>query len=457
MLTGLSGGSGKTFVTLGACRAWQREGQMVRPFKKGPDYIDAGWLAMAARASCTNIDPFFLDAHICRALFQERMLDGDIACIEGNRGLFDGYDLEGTYASSRLAMTLDCPVVVVIDATKMSRTIAAILQGIQQFEDGFQLAGVICNRTAGQRHRTALRQAIEHYTDIPILGMLPKIKNNPIPERHMGLTSMREQDGSDTILDDLADMVSQDVDLKALRDIALSAAPWQPTPPLAWPGDRGKSKPVVRIGYVRDAAFWFYYDENLEALRRAGAKLVPVSLLERAEWPELHGLYLGGGFPEEFAEQLAGNNTIRQRVRMLAEMGLPIYAECGGFMYLAKTLVVCGKAHPMAGVFPVRTELCERPVGLGYVDAEVVAESPFFPAGLRFRAHEFHYSKCLAEDGSILTLGLKLHKGTGMLANHDGLLYKNVMASYTHIHALGVPQWAPWFVAAAMDARRLAG
>ena len=458
MIAGLSGGAGKTVVSLGLCRAWKRAGLVVRPFKKGPDYIDAGWLGMAAGLPPTNLDPFFLTPAQLQALFQQRLQEGELAVVEGNRGLFDGHDAEGTCASSQLARTLDCPVVLVIDATKMTRTVAAIVQGVQRFEDGLRLAGVVCNRTAGERHRAALRQAIEGYTDVPVIGMLPKIKDNPIPERHMGLMSMREQDGADSALDGIADIIERHLDLDRLQALARTAPPWRPVPELTWPGDRGPNeRPVVRIGYVRDAALWFYYEENLEALQRAGAKLVPLSLLDPAPWPDIHGLYLGGGFPEELADRLAANTAIRQRVRMLAEMGLPIYAECGGFMYLARTLRANGKEYPMAGVFPVHTELTSHPVGLGYVQAEVVAENPFLPVGATFRGHEFHYSRCVAVDGAVLTLGLKLHKGEGMLAGYDGLLHKNVMASYTHTHAMALPEWAPRFVKAAMAARRQAG
>ncbi|GAB7081221.1 cobyrinate a,c-diamide synthase [Megalodesulfovibrio paquesii] len=455
MVAGLSGGAGKTVVSLGLCRAWKRAGLSVRPFKKGPDYIDAGWLGLAAGVPPTNLDPYFFEAPTLRALFQYRMRDGDIAVLEGNRGLFDGHDVHGACASSLLARHLECPVILVIDCTKMTRTVAAIIQGVQRFEEGLQLAGVICNRTAGDRHRQALRQAIEAYTDVPILGMLPKIKENPIPERHMGLTSMREQDGAEAALDSLADLMERHLDLPAIQAIAQQAAPWGQAPELIWPGDRGEGeKPLARIGYIHDAALWFYYEENLEALERAGARLVPLSLLDPSPWPDIHGLYLGGGFPEQLAEQLAANTAVRQRVRMLAEMGLPIYAECGGFMYLAKALMVEGQPHPMAGVFPVRTELTAKPAGLGYVEVEVVAENPFLPKGLVFRGHEFHYSQCLAGDGAELNLGLKMKKGEGMLAGYDGLMHKNVMASYTHLHALAVPDWAPRFVQAAVAARR---
>ncbi len=447
VVAGLSGGAGKTICSLGLTRALAASGLAVEPFKKGPDYIDAMWLGLAARRPATNLDPFFLEPETLRALFLERMQGRDMAVVEGNRGLFDGMDLDGSCSTAGLARALDAPVILAMDCTKMTRTAAAVVSGIASFEPGLRLGGVILNRTAGERHRAILRAAIEHYTDVPVLGALPKIDPDPIPERHMGLISNREYGGQEEILDGLAQVLRDNTDLERIaaiaRDVPALAAPDVPLWPAAVPGE------PVRIGYVRDAALWFYYEENLEALRRAGAELVELSLIADAPWPEIHGLYLGGGFPETLAGELACNETVRRRVRELSESGLPIYAECGGFMYLAESLTFEGRTWPMAGVFPVRTEVCERPRGLGYVQAEVVADNPFHPRGAVLRGHEFHYSHCLAEAPEGLSLALSMERGHGMLARRDGLLARNTFAGYTHIHALAAPWWAERFVAAA--------
>lgn len=447
ILAGLSGGAGKTICTLGLCRALGRAGHGVAPFKKGPDYIDAVWLGLAAGRPATNLDPFFLDADTLRALFLERSRELDVAVVEGNRGLFDGLDREGSCSTAALARTLEAPVVLAMDCTKMTRTAAAVLQGVAGFEPGLRLAGVILNRTAGHRHREILRESIEYHTDIPVLGALPKLDPDPIPERHMGLVSNREYGGQEAILDRLAQVLADNVDLARILDLA-RAAPALPAPqkPL-WPEP---AAPVgVTIGYVRDAALWFYYEENLEALRRAGAELVELSLLEAEHWPEIHGLYLGGGFPETLAEPLAANVSARERVRALALAGLPVYAECGGFMYLARSLSWQGRTWPMAGVFEVDTEVCPRPSGLGYVHAEVVRENPFHPVGALLAGHEFHYSRCAAPVPDGLDFALAMRRGHGMHERHDGLLRANTFAGYAHIHALAAPWWAPRFVAAA--------
>ncbi len=451
LLAGLSGGTGKTIVSLGVTRAWARSGKTVRPFKKGPDYIDATWLGLAARNFCTNLDPYFLSGGRLRSLMHERMQGCDVGVIEGNRGLFDGKDEQGSCSSAELARQLDTPVVLAIDCTKMTRTVAAIVQGCANFEPGLKLAGVICNRTAGERHRSILRRSIEEHTDVPVLGMLPKLTDNPIPERHMGLMSDQEYDpssygGHDQALDAIADIAEDWLDMGGLWEIACNATDF-PEPAPLW-ADPPAEK-TVRIGYVHDEALWFYYQENLEALERAGAELVRLSLLNDKPWPEIDGLYLGGGFPETMALRLATQSRTRIHVKDFSEAGMPIYAECGGFMYLCDTLEYDGSIYPMAGVFPVSTSFCARPQGLGYTEAEAVEETPFYARGARVLGHEFHYSRCVTAKAADLKLALSMKRGGGMLDGRDGLFNNNTFAGYNHIHALAMPDWAPRFVAAA--------
>ena len=451
ILTGLSGGAGKTNLTLGLARAWVNAGRKVRPFKKGPDYIDAVWLGLAAGSGTSNLDPFLMPEHALKSLFWDGVQGFDLGLVEGNRGLFDGKDVEGSCSTARLAGLLQIPVVLIIDCTKMTRTVAAIVAGCQNFEPGLKLSGVILNRTAGQRHRNILQKSIEAYTDVPVLGALPKIDPDPIPERHMGLVSNREFVGVDETLNFLARIVEESTDLDRLWQVAASAPSVTGRVEPLWPAAR--PEPKVTIGYVNDAALWFYYQENLDALRMAGAELVELSLLSPEAWPEIHGLYLGGGFPEVLAKALSGNAAVLNRIRDLAGAGLPIYAECGGFMYLGKSLAYADKTHSMAGVFEVGTRVCPKPMGLGYVEAEVVLENPFHPKGETLQGHEFHYSECYCEcpesgpgEGDFC---LRMQRGRGIRGNRDGLVFKNTFASYTHIHALGAPWWAPNFTAAA--------
>ncbi len=456
ILAGLSGGSGKTFVSAGLMRALSRRGLSVQPFKKGPDYIDASWLSHAAKAQACNLDPFLLPQAVIAALFQEKAAHADLSIIEGNRGLFDGKDREGTCSTAELARQLSAPVILVLDATKMTRTAAAIVAGCRAFEPGLNLAGVILNRTAGERHRNILKECIEGLAGVPVLGALPKAVHNPIPERHMGLVSDQEHAGREQALDAIADTVAACVDLDRVLAIARSAPAPDPAPPVPWPAPVVAAGQAPVIGYVYDAALWFYYPENLQALEHAGAKLTRLSLLSDEPWPEIHGLYLGGGFPETHAKALSANTLVRAHVRALAQAGLPIYAECGGFMYLCASLAIDQNGdngeHALAGVFPLTTRLCPRPQGLGYVEALVEAENPFHPLGAHLTGHEFHYSACMEQSGQTQNLptALRMLRGQGMLGKRDGLVTANTFAAYTHIHALGTPHWAPSFVRAAL-------
>ncbi|WP_319780891.1 cobyrinate a,c-diamide synthase [Maridesulfovibrio sp.] len=451
VLAGLSGGTGKTIVTLGLCRAFLNQGLVVKPFKKGPDYIDARWLGLASGQYATNLDPFLMSNDKLISLFLEKGQGADISIVEGNRGLFDGKDVDGSCSTSELARIIKAPVILTIDCTKMTRTVAAIVAGCKAFEDGFNLAGVILNRTAGERHRSILKNSIEAYTDIPVLGMLPKLKENPIPERHMGLVSNTEYSLVDKALNTLGCMAEDCLDLEAISQIAAQASADLSSAQDAWGGIElsSESKPV--IGVVRDEALWFYYEENLEALRRSGAVVKEISLISSEPWPEIHGLYLGGGFPETLADEISRNTGIRNHVRRLADSGLPVFAECGGFMYLGRDVEYEGHKYDMSGVLDLSTRLCPRPQGLGYTSGKIVYENPFFPVGTEVIGHEFHYSLCVDNKEPSPKYALEMSRGKGMAEGHDGLIRDNIYAGYNHIHALSMPCWANNFVKAAAE------
>lgn len=448
ILSGLSGGAGKTILSLGLARLWTEQGIKIKPFKKGPDYIDAVWLARAAEESCTNLDPFLMSDEQIQNLFFDKANPFDLSLIEGNRGLYDGKDIDGSCSTAHLARLLFSPVVVIVDCTKMTRTAAAVLKGIESFERGLNICGVVLNRTAGPRHRKILCQCIEEYTSLKVFGSLPKVREELIPERHMGLISDREYEAGKAI-DNLARVVSEWIDWKEILAFARQAVPFAPPASQILGPDRVvETSPA--IGVVRDTSLWFYYPENLEALEKAGARLIEVSLLEDKSWPELHGLYLGGGFPETQAQGLSANVKVRDLVFRLVADGLPIYAECGGLMYLCQDLAYQGDVYPMVGVFPVRTSIHERPQGHGYTLSKVLTENPFFSPGISFSGHEFHYSQCeCAQAGKDFKRCLQMVRGVGMGQKQDGLLYKNTFACYTHLHALTWPKWAENFVRAA--------
>ncbi len=470
IISALRGGGGKTLLSLGLTRAFTKTTFAVKPYKKGPDYIDAYWLSLAAFAEqsvqnhetynaaglCTNLDPYFLSAQKLQALFVHAWQShphAKLALIEGNRGLFDGQDIQGTCSTAELSRVLAAPVLLSLDITKMTRTSAALLQGLCNFEEGVRIGGVVLNQVGSARHEKIVRDTIEHYTDIPILGALPRLKHNPLPERHMGLCQSHT-DEAHRILDTLGSFVQDHCDLEAIHALAHSAAPL--TAPAPFWTQKTHAQKRARIGYVYDQAFWFYYAENFEALRRAGAELVPLSLLDSTPWPtDLQGLYIGGGYPEEFLPELSASPHLTT-LKKYSEQGMPIYAECGGFMVLADTIIRQGQSYPMAGVFSVASEFHSRPQGLGYVQASVQAQNPYHPLGQELRGHEFHYSKCIGAHDvqKSHTLCLQLHKGTGMgkeATSHalDGLYIRQTFASYTHLFAPSCPWWAENFVALA--------
>lgn len=449
LVAGLGGGSGKTIVSLGLARAFFEQGLKVQTYKKGPDYIDAKWLSLASHSTTSNLDPFLLPPDILQNLFWSRAGNADLALLEGNRGLYDGKDVVGSCSSAELAKMLKCPVIIVADCTKVTRTMAAIILGLTTFDPEVDIRGVILNRTAGCRHQTILRQSIEKYTDVQVLGVLPKLQENPIPERHMGLIS--DAEFTHDPFTEIATFLRTHADLDACLNIARQApAVSIELAPLYTPSGTVGS---VRIGVARDAALWFYYQENFEALQNAGAELVEFSLLADKQLPDVDALYMGGGFPETLAQGLAQNASMRADVKSSVLDGMPVYAECGGLMYLSRELHYEGVIHKMADVFPLTTKVFKKPQGHGYMSSTVASLNPFYPLKCRLTGHEFHYSRCL--DAEVITsFVFQVERGQGMTKGHDGVLHRNCLAGYTHMHALGNPDWAKNFVSAARQFRR---
>ncbi|MGW8265651.1 MAG: cobyrinate a,c-diamide synthase [Longimicrobiales bacterium] len=456
LVAGLRGGSGKTLLSLGLAASFRSGGLDVAPFKKGPDYIDASWLTRASGRPCRNLDLFLFSPPIALGSFARGAANADLALIEGNRGLFDGMDAEGTYSSAELAKLLRAPVLLTVDVTKTTRTAAAVILGCQTMDPHIPLAGVVLNRVAGSRHESVVRQAIEGICGLPVLGALPKLPDDLFPERHLGLIPPQETQEVQDPLARVADMAARYLDLAGILDVARRA------PDLEVPQDGPRvqveernepesDRPPPRIGVFVDEAFQFYYPENLEALSGAGGEIVEISPLSDRHLPPVDALYLGGGFPETLAAGLSGNRPFLDSVRRLAGEGLPIYAECGGAVYLGRTLEYAGESFGMAGVLPVDYGFQARPRGHGYTVLETIGENPFFEVGETLRGHEFHYTYLLHSDGqeaSVRTFAFRVHRGYGFDGRSDGLVHGNVLASYTHIHALGVEAWAPSLVRA---------
>ncbi len=442
-VAGLSGGSGKTTVSLGLARIFSRRSLRVVPFKKGPDYIDTAWLGLAAGSAASNLDLFFQDEASLLAHFRAWSGDAELALIEGNRGFFDGRDLAGSCSTAELARQLSCPVILVLDCTKMTRTAAALVAGCRSFPGGERIAGVIINRSGGLRHAALVRRAVEELAGAPVLGVLPRLDEAPIRERREGLVTVEAHQAAEAALDRIAAFVADHVDTDAALSLARGASPLPG--PLPEPAESVQSS-RARIGVVRDSAIWQYYAANLRALRDAGASLVPVSILDAAPWPDLDGLYIGGGDLAPYAAAIAANSGIRSHVADMAASGLPIYAEQAGFFFLGESLASGGTVRPMAGIFPIRVTLTDAPGSLGYVEARSRADTLFYPAGMTIRGHAYHYAEVAGLDGGAL---LERSVGAARAGSGDGLLRYAAFGACMQIFAPAVPHWAAGFVAAA--------
>lgn len=453
VISALKGGAGKSILSIGLIAALRDKGKSVAPFKKGPDYIDAGWLALAAGRPCYNLDLFLINSSVLQKSYIQQANQFDFSLIEGNRGLYDGIDVEGNTSTAEIAKLLDLPVLMCVDCTKTTRTMSAALLGCLHFDPGVKIKGVVLNRIAGPRHENILRQSIEYHCGIPVIGAIPKLKDSDFPERHMGLVPTPEHAWAEKSISTALNIVKQHIDLKEFIRIAesytggLENLPTEETV-ISNPNNTGI---IPRIGVIRDSAFQFYYQENLDALKAAGAELVFTTPLSDKELPEIDALYIGGGFPETHAQSLSDNITYRNSLKNFAEQGMPIYAECGGLIYLGECLEMEGKSYDMAGIFPVVFGLSKRPQGHGYTIMRVDQNNAFFPIGTELRGHEFRYSTIKEWRGSDQDMVFSTVRGTGFQKNRDGLNYKNVLATYTHIHALGTPSWAPALVRSALQ------
>ena len=444
VIGGLSGGSGKSVVTVGIVAAWVQSGKIVAPFKKGPDYIDAGWLQCGAGRACYNLDPYLVSEDLLKASFYKRITGADLAVVEGNRGLFDGVTSRGGYSTAELALSLNLPVLLVVDCTKVTRTVAAIVLGCSQFDKRLNLSGVILNQVATSRQEKIICEAIEHYTDVEVMGVVPRIKKDIFPMRHLGMIPYQEYDGTNAALDLLAEIARTNIDLIRVENSMSQVTVPDDTAAVNL-SSVGRKKDI-KIGVLQDAAFQFYYPENLAALEREGAELVMLNALEDRQLPELDGLYIGGGFPETSAARLSENREFRIALNNAAEAGLPIYAECGGLIYLGSALIIDDVTYPLVGVFPVTFGMSKKPQAHGYTHFTAERENPFYPVGFRAKGHEFRYSTILEWKGKTEDLVLKMDRGIGFINGFDGMKYKNVLALYTHVHAEGTPDWAPLFV-----------
>ena len=481
--------SGKTTITLGLCAALAARGLVVQPFKKGPDYIDPMWLGLAAGRPCYNLDPHLMDDGAMARCFERGALGAQITLVEGNKGLYDGLALDGSNSNAALAHRFDLPVLLVIDARGMTRGIAPLLLGYQAFDPALRIAGVVLNRVGGPRHEGKLRAVIEHYTDLPVIGAVAEDARLQVVERHLGLQPCAERDDAAIHVAELGRLIAAQVDLDRVLDLARSVPAWRDglaastgqsaaketandiddvaktataitrhsTPASAAclsNLERGGRPRPLRIGIARDRAFSFYYPDDLEAFGAEGAELVPIDTLHDRQLPELDGLFIGGGFPEACMAELEANAAMRSAIRQAIETGLPTYAECGGLMYLSRSISWQGRSAAMVGVIPGDAVMRPRPVGRGYVQLQATAAMPWPRLEGQHQAeveplvhgHEFHHSslECLSPG---LSYAWRVRRGHGIDGANDGLTLHNLLASYSHLRDATGAAWVRRFVA----------
>lgn len=436
MIAGTNSGSGKTTISLGIMGALSKRLKVV-PFKVGPDYIDPAYHKLVSGSPSYNLDLHMLGEERLVKLFYEKTARGDISIVEGVMGLFDGKDSSGFASSAHVAKILGIPVILVADAGGMSRSASAMVKGYKDFDPELNLAGVIFNRVGGDSHFELLKECVEKDTGLCVLGYLPKDEKLVIPERPMGLMPPEEMENLEAGLERLNYLVEKHIDLARIFTITESTYRPLPSNEYSKSADTGDKKPKIAV--AMDDAFCFYYNASLELFEEKGAELVPFSPLKDAELPEgISGLYIGGGFPENFGWQLSQNNSMKDSVFCAINAGLPTYAEGGGLMYLAKTVYDrCGKAYPMVGIFDCKTVMTDRLQNFGYVVAEVVKDNVIAPSGTIIAGQEFHYSKI---NGNLNNASYIIRKPEQNRKWQCGYIYKNCLASYMHIDFYAYPK-----------------
>lgn len=439
--------SGKTTVSIGLCAALKDRGLKVQPFKKGPDYIDPMWLASASDRDCYNLDFYTMQNEEISQAFNRYNQDADISIIEGNKGLYDGLDLDGSNSNAALATMLDAPVVLVLDARGMTRGIAPLILGYQAFDENINIAGVILNQLGGSRHESKLRNVIEHYTDAAVIGAIHKHEDMAIVERHLGLLPSNESDSAASHIANISKHVAASVDLDKVINIADSApAPTKIHFPAA------EKKCSLRIAVAQDAAFGFYYASDLNAMRDAGVDVIKFDTLHDTALPEnIDGLFIGGGFPESSMQELEDNTSMRESIHSAIEAGLPTYVECGGMMYLSQSLTWNNKKNSMVGIIPGDTLMHDKPQGRGYVKIdesnEFIWPTLESDSNVSHQAHEFHYSSLdNFEPNNEFQTAYTMKRGHGINGEYDGIMYKNMLACYTHQRNVDSNPWVERFI-----------
>ncbi len=441
VVAGTNSGSGKTTISIGLMGALLRHGLKVQPFKSGPDYIDPSYHTMVTGVSSRNLDTWMLGSESVLELYCRAAEGNDISVVEGVMGLYDGrYSTTDDGSTAELAKLLQAPVILIIDSRSGARSVAAVARGFRDFDPDLRFAGVILNGIGSTMHYDICREAIEYYTSLPVLGYLPRRDDIVLPERHLGLIPAAEDLVQQTVFERLVSQCTETFDIQRIVELAETAGKPEPIRRLF------PETPIptsVRIAVARDRAFSFYYQDNLDLLKAWGAELIDFSPIRDTRLPEnSNGIYLGGGFPEMYAAELANNDSMKKDISNAVESGMPVLAECGGYMYLGKSINNFeDNRYPMAGIFPIESQIKSHKLSLGYRTVTACEDNILLKKGERTRAHEFHWSTLTAGDEKPNAWSVE-EKG-GFI---EGFQRNNLLASYIHIHFGSNPNIAPNFV-----------
>src|SRR3990172_1512788 len=445
IIAGESSGVGKTTIAIGLMAALEKRGFTVQPFKAGPDYIDPSFHRMICGRPSYNLDTWIMGVKGVKNTFAKAMQGANVGIIEGVMGLFDGKggrDEEGSTA--HIAKVLEMPVILVVDASAMARSAGALVYGYEKFDPAVKIKGVIFNRVGSERHFYMLKQAVEDRCNANVLGYIPRDEEISLPERHLGLVMAGDRVVSgqwSVVSKRIVGLIEKFVDIDGILRIS-STTHFRGCP------EQTPNSKITRIAVALDNAFCFYYQENLDMLKELGAELVFFSPLKDKKLPAgINGIYLGGGYPELYARRLEANKALSKEIKLIADSGLPIYAECGGLMYLGKGLKdFKGKKYEMVGIFPWVSKMLEKRKSLGYREVKVV-DCQFLKKGHKIRGHEYHYSE-IDEPPQKIKRCYQLTPHTSRLTASEGYLCKNTLASYIHLHFASNPKFAEGFVRA---------
>jgi len=442
---------GKTTVATGLMRALINKGLKIQPFKIGPDFIDPSYHSIATNQISRNLDSFLMSEAQIRWSFSHATKNCDLAIIEGVRGLFEGLDAIGEIGSTaHVAKILNLPTILIIDISGITKSAAAYVLGFKQLDPDVNIAGVVLNKFSTKRHAKKAKEAIEKFTKVPVLGTIPNEQIQELEERHLGLIPMAELEEKNKIIEKMGEFIKESVGLEQIIDIANNVSEIKGLQEPLWKINDDLKSQNLKVGIAKDAAFNFYYQDNLDALTENGAKLIEFSPVQGDCLPEADCFLIGGGFPEIFSEKISQNKIFLANLKDIVMENLPLYAECGGLMILGKNLITTiGEKYQFADVISSDIIMSKERQGLSYVMANTTKKHPFFPPNLSIRGHEFHYSKLNNPEN--FNFGYKITRGTGIDGKNDGICINNTIASYLHVHIASTPNFAINFLNLALQ------